>query len=87
MVIKKTIKLKDGLHSRPAMMISKLAREYNGDLRIISKNGSPLSINCSSIISIILGQCLYNDIIEFETNSEDVMNKLNELFDSELFQK
>ena len=80
MVIKKTVHFKDGLHSRNAMLLSELAREFDGDLKIVSKNGKPLNIDCRSIISILLGQILENDEIELETNSEVVKNRLNEIF-------
>ena len=64
MLIKKTVHFKDGLHSRNAMLLAELARKYDGDLKIVSKNGNPLDIDCRSIISILLGQILENDEIE-----------------------
>lgn len=81
MIIKKIVHFQDGLHSRNAMLLAELAREVNGDLKIISKNGNPINIDCRSMISIILGQILENDIIEFETESEVAKNKLNQIFD------
>lgn len=80
MIIRKIVKFKDGLHSRNAMLLSELARQNNGDLKIISKNGSPVNINCNSIISIILCQILENDEIELETSSNKVANGLDEIF-------
>ena len=80
MIIKKTVHFQDGLHSRNAMLLAELARSVNGDLKIVSKNGEPLDIDCRSMISIILGQILENDEIEFETNSNFVTEKLNEIF-------
>lgn len=80
MIIKKTVTFKDGLHSRNAMLLAELTRNYNGDLRIVSHNGHPVNINCSSIISIILGQILENDEIELETSSNEVVQRLNEIF-------
>lgn len=80
MIIKKTVYFKDGLHSRNAMLLAELARKYDGDLRIISKNGNPLSIDCRSIISILLGQILENDQIELETSSNEVVEELNKIF-------
>ena len=80
MIIKKTVRFQDGLHSRNAMLLAELAREVDGDLKIISKNGQPINIDCRSMISIILGQILENDEIEFETNSNFVTEKLNEIF-------
>lgn len=80
MIIKKTVHFKDGLHSRNAMLLAELARKHNGDLKIISKNGMPLSIDCRSIISILLGQILENDEIELETNSKEVKEELNKIF-------
>ena len=80
MIIKKTVHFQDGLHSRNAMLLAELAREYNGDLKIISKNGQPLNIDCRSIISIILGQILENDEIELETNTNEVAIKLDNIF-------
>ena len=80
MLIQKTVHFKDGLHSRNAMLLSELARKHNGDLKIVSKNGSPLNIDCRSIISILLGQILENDTIELETSSEDVVLELEKIF-------
>ena len=79
MIIKKTIHFQDGLHSRNAMLLSEIARKYNGDLKIISKNGKPLYVSCSSIISIILAQILENDEIELETQSAECIKEVNEL--------
>jgi phosphotransferase system HPr-like phosphotransfer protein len=62
------------------MLLAELARKHNGDLKIISKNGTPLSIDCRSIISILLGQILENDEIEMETNSIEVKEELNKIF-------
>ena len=62
------------------MLLAELARKYDGDLRIISKNGNPLSIDCRSIISILLGQILENDQIELETSSNEVVEELNKIF-------
>ena len=81
MIIKKTVHFQDGLHSRNAMLLAELAREVNGDLKIVSKNGNQINIDCRSMISIILGQILENDVIEFETESEIAKNKLNQIFD------
>ena len=80
MIIQKTVHFKDGLHSRNAMLLAELARKYDGDLKIVSKNGVPLNIDCRSIISILLGQILENDQIELETNSTEVKNELDKLF-------
>ena len=80
MIIKKTVHFQDGLHSRNAMLLAELAREVNGDLKIVSKNGNPINIDCRSMISIILGQILENDEIEFETSSEEAMIKLDDIF-------
>lgn len=80
MIIQKTVHFKDGLHSRNAMLLAELARKHDGDLKIVSKNGVPLNIDCRSIISILLGQILENDQIELETNSTEVKNELDKLF-------
>lgn len=80
MIIQKTVYFKDGLHSRNAMLLAELARKHDGDLKIVSKNGVPLNIDCRSIISILLGQILENDQIELETNSTEVKNELDKLF-------
>ena len=74
------MKFKDGLHSRNAMFLSELARKSNGDLKIISKNDIPIDIDCRSIISIILGQILENDVIELETFSDEVAQELDKIF-------
>ena len=62
------------------MLLAELARKHDGDLKIVSKNGVPLNIDCRSIISILLGQILENDQIELETNSTEVKNELDKLF-------
>lgn len=76
------VKNKMGIHARPAAMIVRLANRYKADL-YVEKDGE--QVNGKSIMGLMMlaaGQGSKLKFLAEGDNSEDLLNDLEELFDS-----
>ncbi len=69
----------NGLHARPAAMISKLARKYDGEV-FIEKN--QVKINAKSVIAIMKLAVIQNDKIYIYAEKEDIVNEIVNLINN-----
>ena len=85
MIYKYKINFKEGLHSRPAIGLTDLSKEYQ-DIKIIKINNEIKDIKCKNLIAILTANIAKDDIIEIQVTESDeftnneIKNKLDIIF-------
>lgn len=89
MVYQYKISFEEGLHSRPAIGLTDLCKEYEYlNIKIVKINNEEKNIKCKNLISILTANIAKNDIIEIQvTDSDDftnneIKNKLDKIFEN-----
>lgn len=83
MKLKYKILFKEGLHSRPAIALTELSKEYKEfNLRITQINKKETNIKTSSLIAILTSNIKYEDVIEitFDCFDNEIKEKLDKIF-------
>lgn len=87
MIYKYKIIFEEGLHSRIAIGLTNLCKEYeHSNIKIVKINEIEKDIKCRNLISILTANILKDDIIEIQVTDLDkdtnnqIKNKLDNIF-------